>query len=123
MVGVPRCCSIGRCPEVLLQALFFVRDFRAADGAQLTETTTFQGRLVKAKSRLAAQGHKDPDLFRKLEAAKLSSPTLGHDTLMVGLQVVANEKFMRSLTQFNHILTLKRRRMSFTATIVNPNQG
>ncbi len=40
---------------------------------------------VNGKSRLAAQGHLDPDLEKKIAEGKLSSPTIAHSTLMAGL--------------------------------------
>jgi hypothetical protein len=44
------------------------------------------------------------------------------DNQLIVSSMLANEKFMRSLTQFNHVLTLKGRRMSFTATVMNPSK-
>jgi len=64
------------------------------------------------------------EVIQDIERFAFNRQAIGQsENQMIVASLLASEKFMRSLTQFNHILTLKRRRMSFTATIVNPNQG
>ena len=46
--------------------------------------------MWKPKSRLAAQWHQDPDLEKKAEAGRLSSPTVQQQTIQVGLQTAAS---------------------------------
>jgi hypothetical protein len=70
----------------------FVRDWRKTDEEKPGLTVWHEGQLYKAKSRLAALGHQDPDLMAKLKKMALASPTVGHATLRMGLQLAATLK-------------------------------
>lgn len=49
--------------------------------------------IWKAKSRLAALGHHDPDLFEKVAQQALSSPVVDHAAVRTGLQAIATCKW------------------------------
>ena len=69
----------------------YVRDWRRAEEHEPGKTVWFDGKLWRPKSRLAVQGHQDPDLNEKAESGRLTSPTVQQQTIQVGLQTAATK--------------------------------
>ena len=78
----------------------FVRDFRRSEKAIAGRTRpnpAGQPGFEKAKSRLAALGHLDPDLPLKMEQLRLASPTVSPTSVPLVLQTCASSRFPISL--------------------------
>ena len=73
----------------------FVRTFKDIEKHESGLTYVDEaGRIAKAKSRLAALGHGDPDLVEKLLSQKLSSPTVSSATIRLTFATIASMKWV-----------------------------
>ena len=55
------------------------------------------GTICKAKTRWIARGDKDPDVF----SVESSSPVVGRDTMFMGLQIIASQKWRLHFADFS----------------------